>query len=332
MIGEYEIEEDDLSTSSSSSLQSSSSSSDDDDWFDDLIINRIMENNDAVGGGPAEYDGPIHNKDGTLRKRTRLDYSRSAKRNQGADARNPWEVCDWLKLVTEATTSDPQSTNGKLFRRMFRVPLPIFSEIVIMCRSTNEFEYAAICIGGQHSAPLELKVLMVLRVLATGMKFFDVSLCTQYMSEVQCCAFFKKFMRIFRLHFEHVYIKELEGDELATSMRVYAMLGLPGCVGSIDATFIPWDRVPTLEHNIHCGDKGIGLLFNVIVTHNKEVLSVSGPYPATINDKISVKYNEFLDDLKTRKIYNNVSYKVRTGPNVGDFIELSSCYVIADGL
>ena len=40
------------------------------------------------------------------------------------------------------------------------------------------------------------------------------------------------------------------------------------------------------------GDKGSGLLFNVIVDHSKKVF-VQDPVYATINDKISVQYNFF---------------------------------------
>ena len=38
-----------------------------------------------------------------------------------------------------------------------------------------------------------------------------------------------------------------------------------------------------------------------------------------------------MSDLKEKKIYKDVSYKIRTGPDENDFIELSSIYVIADG-
>ena len=55
-------------------------------------------------------------------------------------------------------------------------------------------------------------------------------------------------------------------------MKMYAMLGLPLCIGSIDATpFVPWERVPCGLSNACDGDKGKGLLFEAVVTHVKEV-------------------------------------------------------------
>ena len=113
-------------------------------------------------------------------------------------------------------------------------------------------------------------------------------------------------------------------------MKTYAMLGLPGCIGSIDATFVPWGRVPTSLGNLCAGDKGKGLLYEVIVTHFKEVLSVEGGYNATVNDKISVKYSQFMDDLKNNRLTNGLSYKVKPGVGDDEYIELMSCNVIAN--
>jgi hypothetical protein len=109
-------------------------------------------------------------------------------------------------------------------------------------------------------------------------------------------------------------------------MKVYSMLGLPGCL----ATFIPWGCIPKHLLNLCKGDKGVGLLFEVIVTHTIEVISVEGGYYATVNDKNSSKYSQFLSDLKKRLIGEHVSFRLKTGMGDEDFIEISSCYVIAD--
>ena len=114
-------------------------------------------------------------------------------------------------------------------------------------------------------------------------------------------------------------------------MTEYARLGLPGCIGSMDATFAAWEMCSRNLKNVCDGDKGKGLLWNVVVTHFKLVVSVDGPFPATVNDKISVKYNDFIRRMRTHEMYNNVSYKIRVGPEEDDTVECSSCYVIVDG-
>ena len=71
------------------------------------------------------------------------------------------------------------------------------------------------------------------------------------MSETAANKFFKECNRLFR-----PYVNRLEGEDTElppsvlgmvtgyrgrqNSMKQYSMLGLPGCVGSIDATFVPW--------------------------------------------------------------------------------------------
>ena len=50
--------------------------------------------------------------------------------------------------------------------------------------------------------------------------------------------------------FEHIHIRPLEGEELLQSMATYARMGLPGAIGSIDAVFEPWNKVPKEMHNM----------------------------------------------------------------------------------
>ena len=55
--------------------------------------------------------------------------------------------------------------------------------------------------------------------------------------------FSQEFYDVFANSFRKQFIKPLQGEELESSMNVYAKLGLPGCVGSIDATFIGCNRL-----------------------------------------------------------------------------------------
>ena len=81
----------------------------------------------------------------------------------------------------------------------------------------------------------------------------------------------------------------------------------------------------------HFYSVGMGLLFEVVVTHSKQVISVKGSYYSTVNDKNSVKCSNFISDLNNKDIYKDISYKVKTGLKEQDFVEISNCYVIADG-
>lgn len=138
------------------------------------------------------------------------------------------------------------------------------------------------------------------------------------MSESECHRFCSNLFRLFSNGFKNRYIKPLDGVERAASMKTYSQLGLPGCIGSINATFIKCGTLPESVANLSKGEKGKGLLFNVIVDHSNRVLDCQRPVLATINDKI---------------IYNgdDVNFTVRVGPQSTDCITLKSCYVIADG-
>ena len=51
------------------------------------------------------------------------------------------------------------------------------------------------------------------------------------------------------------------------------------------------------KSSLHFYSVGMGLLFEVVVTHSKQVISVKGSYYSTINDKNSVKYSNFIQSL-----------------------------------
>ena len=55
-------------------------------------------------------------------------------------------------------------------------------------------------------------------------------------------------------------IKHVEG--------LYNILGLPGCIGSIDCVHIPWEKCPASLHSSCKGKEGYPMLaFEVVVSH-----------------------------------------------------------------
>ena len=289
----------------------------------DILVNDVEEIDDASYPMKEDGSGP--------RKVRRYDYSRGTKEEKSNE--DPATALKWMRWVGDPAVADPSTRQGKRFRRLFRVPFPIFEYILSSCKESGDelFCYAVKDCCGVYSIPLEVKILFAFRVMAGGTKIEDAAEMSNFMSKSEGNTFFKAFVVKFCQMFEHIHIRPLEGEELLTSMRTYARIGLPGCIGSIDATFVPWDRVPKHMHNECDGDKGVGVLFEVIVTHEKLILAVGGPWAATINDKISVRYSQFMQLVRSRKIAENVKYKIRTGRGENDFIELTAVYVVADG-
>ena len=116
----------------------------------------------------------ILNADGSVRQVKRWDYSRGPKEEKKS---NPWEVCKYLILYRHERVNEPTSRQGKKFRRKFRLPYPVFVELVEVCKETGEpcFCYAVVTITGEYSIPLELKIMSALRVLAVGCSFDAVA-------------------------------------------------------------------------------------------------------------------------------------------------------------
>lgn len=289
--------------------------------FDELFDEMLDEENTS----------DIQSINNSYRKRNRSNYNRGPKMVKPDD---PWICCKWLLLLKHPDTRDPSKPKGKEFRRKFRVPLPVFESIVERCKRSGEsiFNSTETLIGGKKAIPLELKIMAVLRTLAGGMLFTDTADATGFMSETTANKFFRDFNKIFQQLFFEEFICPLKGEEFLSSTSMYSKMGLPGCVGSIDVTFVgPWDGCSKNLKNLCDGDKGKGLLYEVIVDHNRLVLSVEGGYYGTINDKTSVKFSKFIDMLNKNELYRDISYKVRTGEADESFIELCSWYVIADG-
>ena len=302
-----------------------------DELIDDWVRQIILADNNLVDleeGYPLTADGS------RPRKVKRVDYSRGKKEVKPSEGKvDPRTFLRWCLWIADPEIRDPTSRAGKRFRKLFRLPFVIFEAVVASCKSTGDslFVYGLKNCCGEYSIPLEIKILFSLRVLAGGTKIADAAEMSGFMSNSEGNNFFSKFVVEFALIFEHIHIRPLEGDELLRSMSTYARLGLPGCIGSIDATFVPWGRVPKDDHNLCDGDKGVGALFEAVVTHERLVCAVGGFFGATISDKISVKYSEYVEAVKQKVIGPDIKYKIRTGLGEEDFIEIDRIYLVADG-
>ena len=299
-----------------------------DAWVRRILLADNDDNNEDDLENPMTADGS------RIRKVKRTDYSRGKKEMKPSEGKvDPRTFLKWMLWIQDLEIRDPTSRNGKRFRNLFRLPFSIFEAIVDSCKNTGDslFVYGLKDCTGEYSIPIEVKIMFTLRVLAGGTKIADAAELSGFMSNSEGNRFFKKFVVKFALIFEHIHIRPLEGDELLRSMATYARLGIPGAAGSVDCTFIPWGRVPADMHNLCDGDKGVGALFEVVVTHEKLACAVGGFFGATISDKISVKYSEYVEALRQKVIATDVKYKIRTGLGEEDFIEIDRIFLIADG-
>ena len=129
------------------------------------------------------------------------------------------------------------------------MPYNLFSYLLTRCREKAIFS----SVGSNHSQiPDEIKLMLCLRVLGRDNLFDDISEMSD-MGESTALNVFTKFVVSFSFLFQEEFIKIPEADDLMKVMEIYSKLGLPGCVGSIDATHLKWSMCPRTLSNICTG-------------------------------------------------------------------------------
>ena len=236
----------------------------------------------------------------------------------------------WGRLLLNARVRDPtDKKGGKLFRRRFRVPYPLFEHLVEVTRNSGWFSEATDC-AGHPAAPLELKVLAVLRVLGRGYCFDGVEELTLISAEV-LRVFFRKWCTLFSKENFSKYCNHPKTDEeIAENVLIYTKLGLPGCVGSADCVHIRWERCPAGQRSFHKGKEGYPTLsYEVTVDHRKKIIAATEGHPGCRNDKTIVKFDGFVTAIHDGDLYSEVPYTL-----VGDDGTVRTekgLYLIVDG-
>lgn len=136
-----------------------------------------------------------------------LPKKRGEKRRRRSRQRELKANAPWQRMLDNAEKpggcGDPNSIDGKYFRRRFRVPYALFKAIVQVILDDvwfpGDFEHdgqGKSCKAGRKGASLQVKVLSVLRVLGRGI-CFDEAYDGSGLSEIVNSRFFHRFCSIF---------------------------------------------------------------------------------------------------------------------------------------
>ena len=110
--------------------------------------------------------------------------------------------------------SDPNSFEGKKFRRRFRVDYETFRDVLVpLCEEKPIFN----CIRTSR-IPVEFKIMIGLRILGRDHDCDTVSELAG-VGESTCNTIFKQFVENFSTHYCNDFVKFPEGEELTSSMR-----------------------------------------------------------------------------------------------------------------
>ena len=236
----------------------------------------------------------------------------------------------WGRMLQSNRINDPTDRKGgKLFRRRFRVPYPIYLQIVDTTRASGLFTESPDA-AGNPAAPLELKILSVLRVLGRGYCFDGVEELTCISAEV-LRLFFKKFCEYFaRENFARYCNPPSTPEGIANCLEIYGRLGLPGCIGSTDCVHIRWERCHANQRSNHKGKEGYATLsYEVSVDHRKKIIAATIGHPGCRNDKTTVKFDGFVTAIHDGRLYSDVEFDLKK--NDGTTVKEKGLYLIVDG-
>ena len=217
------------------------------------------------------------------------------------------------KMISDPMTADPSSRQHRNFVAEFRVPFAVYTEILEDCRGQAWSGSTAARGGvgaGRPGIALEAKVLSALYRLGTGC--IARTQATVFGLSPSCA---QKFFVDFCAHQAQNFVCECDvpttEDEIRKVEEVYARMGFPGCVGSVDGVHLHWARCPARLLSRHKGAKGYPTRsFNVTVDHRRFVRHVACSKPGTMNDKSSVRYDPHVLSVRQGK-YKDYKFKVR---------------------
>jgi len=147
--------------------------------FQDLLF-RIFEEDPSL----LELDEEHHF---TRDRPTKIDY---------------WET-NWGLMLRNPDTDLGHTKAGKIFRRRFRVPKPVFDIIVQKSKSVNLFGVSRSYL---ERVPIEFKILMALRILGRGNCADDIAEMS-YGCASSINVFFKTFVAEFVKNFYDEFVK-----------------------------------------------------------------------------------------------------------------------------
>ena len=177
-------------------------------------------------------------------------------------------------------------------------------------------------------------MLTALRYLGRGSAFDDLEESTAVSLET-IWQFFLQFIkyRSSTVYDEFVQTTNTK-EELKRCEREFAMAGLPGCVGSSDATHVLLEFCIFRLRQLHLGYKlaHTARTYNMNMDHKKRILSTTKGHPARFNDKTLVLYDEFVQSLHKNHYGDKFSFFLKAYDINGDVIEVKfrGCYLLVD--
>ena len=290
-----------------------------------------------------------------LRKRKRSDVARqqSQSRKRGKYVKNTLYFTDpttgqrcvmtykhtqwWQNYVINAQPD--KLWWRKLFANRFRIPYDNYLELVQMCLDSPLLsQWSPLAYGmrknKKQGAPIQLLVLCALRYLGRGW-FLDDLAETVVISVETIRLFINKFIEFGATTLYDKYVVQpMTTSELEDCNNEFKIAGLPGCIGSTDATNVVVEKCIYILRQLHLRYKAnhTARTYNLTVNHRRRILSRTSGHPARFNDKTLIMYDRFVNKLKDGKFDKDFEFELYDFDDSGEVIKVnySGIYVIVD--
>jgi hypothetical protein len=230
----------------------------------------------------------------------------------------------WGRDLRNDKIQDPRSAVGKRFRRRFRVPFPLFLSLWTFCDEKNVFKNRN---SRLIKIPSEIKLLICLRILARGECLDTIVECSG-VKQATVHKIFLTFLKNFS-SFKAIFIPKPTRQDIRDNMLQYSQLGLPGAVGSVDATHLHWRKCPVELTNFCKGKEGYPTVaFQVVVNHSRKIMSVGELFYGGHNDKTLNRFDEFVIQISEKSLFDDEEFII-IAPD-GIEIKVRGLYFISD--
>ena len=148
----------------------------------------------------------------------------------------------------------------------------------------------------QPATPLPLIILCALGYIGRGWAFDDLSENTGISEEIMR-VFFHRFIEFGSTSlYPKFVIAPFTAEETSVRIHEYLQAGLPGCIGSSNATHIVLEKVEYRLQQSHLGFRSYHTArsYNITGNHRQQILATTTGHPARWNNKTVVLLDNFI--------------------------------------
>lgn len=226
------------------------------------------------------------------------------------------ESSSWYRLYVLNERKLPNDVFDMAFRRRFRLPHGLYMEFLEEIKRENLFPHFGLIpiekrVCGVKGKPIELLLMSSLAYLA-GTSSHWASSDNTFISIPVIRKFFDEFVKVGSTYWFSREVRIPNDEELQWNLGAFASAGLPGCFCCSDGVHIRlWSCSHNLKHSCTGKEKYPTIAFNVSVTYDMLIISVSNGLKGAWNDILQAQYDDFMLDLRRNDVFPDKTFQIQ---------------------